>query len=314
MTTVRLESRRNMTDSWLRNLKDTGRRTEYSDTLQKGLRLRVGAQGERTFLLKARGGDGRMATVTLGPYPMLSLKDARQKAMACLLAIKNGEDPNAEKRALRHKAAANSVTLAVLLDEFEAFRAPRCKTWRRSPKGRSEARRRSDSVFGALLDHPVEDITEGDLVRCMTGHRPRRETAKGTANGQVSRARSYLAPVFAWAAQRKPFDRTGAGRPAALQTVDVLRAFDPADDDPTILGRRERALSQAELQRLLPLLIYPAPPRLGMRLAPEKRLPSHRPALPIADGRSDRRGRIDALGRHCTRKRHRPGRHPGRRA
>ena len=106
MTTIRMESRRNMTDGWLRNLKDTGRRTEYSDTLQKGLRLRVGAQGERTFLLKARGRDGRMATVTLGPYPMLSLKDARQKAMACLLALKNCEDPNAEKRAFGRRGAA----------------------------------------------------------------------------------------------------------------------------------------------------------------------------------------------------------------
>lgn len=50
----------------------------------------------------------------------------------------------------------------------------------------------------------------------------------------------------------------------------MLRTFDPASDDPTILGKRERALSQVELQRLLPLLTYPALACLGMRLATER--------------------------------------------
>jgi integrase len=69
--------------------------------------------------------------------------------------------------------------------------------------------------------------------------------------------------VFDWASGRGKFARLGAGREPPLPVLDVRTTFDPAREDPTIRGERDRVLSEEELGRLLPLLVYPAPTALG---------------------------------------------------
>lgn len=159
--------------------------------------------------------------------------------------------------------------MATLLDDFEAFRAPVREIWRKSPEGRCEARRRIECVFDNLTDHRMSDLIDDDFAACMMRYKPAVENDKGTANGQVSRARAYLAPVLNWAAHRKPFHKKGAGRPGRIETPDLSLTHDPADDDPTITGIRERALHQDELTAILPLLVYPAPAVLKMKTLPE---------------------------------------------
>lgn len=72
-------------------------------------------------------------------------------------------------------------------------------------------------------------------------------------------------PVFDWAAHRGDFQKLGRGRELRLDVVDLHQTHDPAIDDPTILGRRDRVLTQEELHRILPLLVWPAPASLSMR-------------------------------------------------
>lgn len=262
-------TRKEMTDRWLRTLEVPATRLEFSDTRQTGLRLRLSPEGSKIFLLRARGLDGRNHAITLGHYPSLSLKEARERAAAQRQLIKDGQDPNATKRAARERADGESVTLAELLDEFEVFRSPMREIWCKSPKGRCEARRRIDSVFGKLTGRRMSELTDDDFAACMMGHKPARENGKRTANGQVSRARAYLAPVLNWAAHRKPFHKKGAGRSGRIETPDLSLTHDPADDDPTITGIRKRALHQDELTAILPLLVYPAPAVLKMKTLPE---------------------------------------------
>jgi len=131
-------TRKEMTDRWLRTLEVPATRLEFSDTRQTGLRLRLSPEGSKIFLLRARGLDGRNHAITLGHYPSLSLKEARERAAAQRQLIKDGQDPNATKRAARERADGESVTLAELLDEFEVFRSPMREIWCKSPKGRCE--------------------------------------------------------------------------------------------------------------------------------------------------------------------------------
>ena len=81
----------------------------------------------------------------------------------------------------------------------------------------------------------------------------------------MSRARAYLSPVLDWVAGRGEFKKVGAGRPEGLQTASVAETHDPATDDRSIEGVRDRALHQVELERILPLLVCPAPKALGMK-------------------------------------------------
>ncbi len=256
-----------LTDVFLRKLKPSGRREEISDATERGLRVRVSAAGDISFILKCRGADSKPTTVTLGRYPDLTLKEARERAAKNRQALKDGAPLNEAKRGKRHSPAVAfaEVTLRDLVSEYEGLFSTNKKIW--SPAGpktkRSEARGRIETVFASLLDRPVEELAESDFAKAVTGYKPLKPVAgKNTANGQVSRARAYLMPVLDWAAGRKRFSKSGSARVVQLAIVDLHNVVDPASDDHTITGERDRVLYEEELRAVLPFLRYPAP-KLG---------------------------------------------------
>src|SRR5688572_15819813 len=93
-----------LSDLLLRRFQPTGKREQISDHVERGLRARISPTGEVSFILHARNATGKLVLVTLGRYPDLSLKDAREQAARQRLALKQGADPNAEKRAHRARA------------------------------------------------------------------------------------------------------------------------------------------------------------------------------------------------------------------
>ena len=261
-----------LTDAYLRKLKGNGVRFEVTDKTSIGLRARISAEGEVTFALKARDASSKLQTVTLGNYPEMTLKAARDEAARVRLELKRGADPNAAKRALR-EAKLPKPTLGALIEEFEQFRAGTRSVWTVSgPKSqRSEARRCIERVFAGLLSKDVTTLSEQDFASAMKSYKPMRSVqGRTTSNGQVSRARSYLMPILHWAAGRKGFVQIGAGRSSRLEVIDLAHVYDPASDDPTITGDRDRVLSEDELQAVLPLLIFPAPKLPGLRVPPKE--------------------------------------------
>ena len=75
---------------------------EYFDANGRlpGFGLRVSASGRKSWVVLYRSG-GRPRRLTLGPYPLLGLADARSKAKAALAVVVSGGDPAAAKRADR---------------------------------------------------------------------------------------------------------------------------------------------------------------------------------------------------------------------
>ena len=261
-----------ISDALLRKLKPSGDRYEITDKTSTGLRARISAKGEVTFILKARDAASKLQTITLGSYPEMTLKSAREEAARVGLDLKKGQDPNAVKRALR-QAAEPQPTLGALVVEFEGFRSAARSVWSvKGPKStRSEARRCIECVFAKLIDRDVTTLTEPDFVAALKSYKPvRKVEGKTTSNGQVSRARSYLMPVLHWASGRKGFIQAGAGREPRLEVVDLARVFDPATDDASITGERDRVLAEDELNAVLQLLTYPARKLPRMRIAAEQ--------------------------------------------
>ena len=103
-----------ISDALLRKLKPSGDRYEITDKTSTGLRARISAKGEVTFILKARDAASKLQTITLGSYPEMTLKSAREEAARVGLDLKKGQDPNAVKRALR-QAAEPQPTLGALV-------------------------------------------------------------------------------------------------------------------------------------------------------------------------------------------------------
>ena len=212
-----------------------------------------------------------MKTVTLGTYPDMSLKAAREAASKGRLDLKSGRNVNAEKKAVREIALTeqDKTTLHTIVLEYEQRFAPTKVSWRqRGPKTeRSGARQVIERVYALLLDRPISKITDEDFARAVTSYKRLRPIdGRLTANGQASRARAYLSPVLDWAAGRKSFSKIGASRSPRLAVASLSTTHDPATDDPTIVGKRTRVLAEAELAAVLPLLTYPAQKLGSLRL------------------------------------------------
>ncbi len=283
-----------LTDAFLRKV-SVEKRTDFSDTRVEGLQARVTGRGAKTFAVRATGPSGRQHRVTIGNYPGTSLKMARDVARQRILEIHGGNDFNAEKR--RAKAARSSEpTLGEILDEYEEVaRAKGTKIWQKSDTGRDpQALRVIRCVFGRLGNVRISEITNHDLAAVMQSYRRVGRTGtKPTANGQAARARSYLMPVLDWAAGRGKFRKVGAGRVPSVSTPDLHEVYDPSADDPSITGSRDRVLDGDEIRRILPLLTYPAPPSLCVRLPPKQ---DYRPiALRFILLTAPRRGEVEEM-------------------
>ncbi len=87
----------NFTVPWLDRLKAPQKREDYRDRSTRGLQLRVSSTGVKSFSYAFRFGN-KMGRVTLGKYPDLDLKTARQKTDEFRRMVSMGLDPRSEKR------------------------------------------------------------------------------------------------------------------------------------------------------------------------------------------------------------------------
>lgn len=248
-----------LTDIFTRNIKPTGKRQTISDNVCQGLSLRVGAKGTKTWAYMGRDCHGKSRTVTIGRYPEVPLKAARQKAdqLRGVFAV-----PESLAEHLKPAAVIDDVTLFQLLLEAESKFSATKQIWRQRGKtsDASTARQVISTVFGEMLHRPARELTVEKASELAHSYKPKSKsrTGKTSANGQAAKALAYLRTVFNWASHRTPrFVKVGAGRKPQLLLVDLLAVQDPSIDDPKITGERDRVLSVAELRCLLQYLTVP---------------------------------------------------------
>jgi len=85
-------------DTAIKNLPLSEKRLYFQDLGQPGLFLRVGNR-DKVFCLIKRLKGGPVREVTIGPFPILSVFDARDRALKLLKDIQEGIDPKKEKEA-----------------------------------------------------------------------------------------------------------------------------------------------------------------------------------------------------------------------
>ena len=84
----------------------------YSDTTEKGLKLYITPTGTKTFFIR-KFINGRDERLIIGPYPDLTISQAREKARVLKGTIANGVNPAEEKRKLRR-----DMTVAEFFDYY----------------------------------------------------------------------------------------------------------------------------------------------------------------------------------------------------
>jgi integrase len=109
-----------LTDVSVRKAAPTTKRQEIADGQTPGLYLLVQPSGSKSFAVRYSR-QGRVKKVTLGPYPALSLAEARRRALGIAASVANGADP-AEEKKVERKAAGREPdavrTVKTIADEF----------------------------------------------------------------------------------------------------------------------------------------------------------------------------------------------------
>jgi len=147
--------KRTLTDAAIRALEPppTGR-IELADGACRGLELRVTVSGAKSFAFRYRArGSRRTERITLGPYPDLSLRDARIKTDKLRGQIVAGKNPAA------HKREASVRSFAALAERYLNEHARRHK--RTADK---DARNLRLHVLPRWGERDFSGITRGDVI------------------------------------------------------------------------------------------------------------------------------------------------------
>lgn len=175
-------------------------RTDYWDSITKGLGLRVSASGARSWVLITRVlvlGEWKQKRVTLGTYPEKSLAVARTDAAQALTLARLGADPADVPRSQKATlVSASRNTFAAVRDEFlEKYRTRANR--RPAPRTLEELRRvLHHRDLAGWEERPIAEITRRDVQNIVDGFLGRgQETA-------ANRYLTYLKMLFAWSMDR----------------------------------------------------------------------------------------------------------------
>ena len=213
-----------LTDKSVENAKPGNRRREVADALLPGLYLIVQPSGVRSWAVRFRA-SGRPRKLTLGPWPRIGLKDARDLARAALRAAAEGKDPAAEKVEARRRGLDTDDLFGAVFDEY--LRRHVKPNLRASTAGEAE-RLFERRILPRWRKRRLADITRRDILALVDDVVD--DGARTTANRVVAALKAF----FNWT--------VGRGILSASPAIGV--------EKPTVETSRDRVLSDDELRRL----------------------------------------------------------------
>lgn len=232
-----------LTDTAIRRAKAGDKPFKLADS--GGLHLYVSTVGGKLWRFRYQYG-GKEKLLSLGPYPAISLIDARAARDAAKSTLREGRDPSVQKK-LRKLAHVTSTA-----NTFESL----AREWFNLNKGKWVDRHAEDvieslerEVFPTLGKIPVTDIRAPEVLAVLRGIETR---AKETAR----RVRQRMSAVFVYA--------ISSGRAEADPAATVQKAMAPMRKgrQPAItnLDAAREMLSKAEAEKAHPVT------RLALRI------------------------------------------------
>lgn len=204
-----LGNKTGLTDAKLKGLKAPERgQIEVSDPAVPGLRVRIGATGLKTFIVRKRVG-GRIKNMTIGQYgARFGLADARKKARSIISDIETGGDPSSKLRTPSKRTS--TLTIRSMVPDYLAAKADR--------RSVGEMKRVLENyVIPVLGDRMADAVTRGDITALV-------DSVAATAPVMARNVHAQLSAFYSWALPR--LDRLptnpcrDAGRPKAPKARD----------------------------------------------------------------------------------------------
>lgn len=149
-----------LTDTRIRNTKPADKALRLFDS--GGLYLEVAPAGGKWWRLKYRHG-GKEKRLSLGVYPAVSLKDARERRDEAKKLLSQGIDPSAARKEQKVEARKDAETFETVTREWHAKQA---ETWVAGHAAKV-IRRFELYLFPWLGSRPVHEITPPELLEAL---------------------------------------------------------------------------------------------------------------------------------------------------
>lgn len=207
-----------LTAAGIDRIKPTSKRQEIPDALLPGLYLAVQPTGRKSWQIRYRAG-GVHRRMTLGPYPMLSLADARERGSAAMREVMEGEDPAAKAKAAKAKRQelAERDTIEALLQTYAKRHLSKLKS------GDTAKRELERHAGAAWKDRDIHTISKRDVLDLLDGIV---DSGRATT---ANRLRAYLGKFFNWCVERDVIDTSpmiGVKAPAKEVSRDRVMSDD----------------------------------------------------------------------------------------
>lgn len=199
-----------LTDSQCR--KAQPRESAYKVFDGNGLHLFITPKGAKVWRQAyRRPTDGKQDTLTHGPYPLVTLAEAREKRDAALRLLLAGQDPKAALAVVPAPAeAAKGITLLKASENFWTGKRDISEGYR------DNAKRGIELHLAKLLARDIRTITREDLMECLNAM-----DAAGR-HVYVRKVRMWASQVWHWAVEQKHADSN------VPDTINPKRAFGKA--------------------------------------------------------------------------------------
>lgn len=150
-----------LTDIKIKNSKANGKIQRLSDG--EGLYLEISVVGGKSFRMKYRF-DGKEKRLTFGPWPDVSLREAREKRDEAKKLLREGIDPSDAKKSARIKR--NIPTFYTVAHEL----LDKKRKEKRSEGTIGSALQRLElDVFPAIGTKPITDVSVADIIGIIRG-------------------------------------------------------------------------------------------------------------------------------------------------
>jgi integrase len=232
--------RKVITDALLKGTKaPSAGRVELSDMRCPGLEFRVTPAGSRSFSFRFRDpNSGAVTRSTIGPYPEISLSDARTAADTLRGKVAKGINPVTEKR--RDREDAGNKTFRALSDRYIEEHAKRFKR-----SAGADERNLRLHILPKWGKRRYDQIGRSDVIELVEG------IIKIGFPVQANRVHALISTIFSFAVDA---DLVPANPCSRLRKRGVE-------------NRETRVLSDAEIKQLWRrAVVAPVSPRVGLAL------------------------------------------------
>ena len=187
---------------------DPSKRRELADGALPGFYLVIQPSGSKAWAVRYRAG-GVPRKLTLGPFPRLSLAEARDAARKALQAASEGRDPAAEKAAAQApEQIARNTFGSVAADYIERHAKAHHRTWRETERILTKL------DVAAWKSRDIKSIGRRDVLDVLDAHIDRGSPV------QANRFLTRVKPFFDWTVERGILDVSPANgiRPPSPET------------------------------------------------------------------------------------------------